>query len=158
MINKLMLNYALILICIPHLKTEGRSFCNYQQHHPYSLGVSLIASRSCVAGGSPVLTPAPNFFALKKDYLRLWAWFFLNIIILQVECLFICLFVPIVLTNHWTQKVFLQIEASCRSRYILLYKVVSVFCLSSRRISLTAELILFSFRVKLLIGPGKVLN
>ncbi len=38
---------------------------------------------------------------------------------------------------------------------ILLYKVVSIFCLS-RRISLTAEPILFSFTVKLLIGPGKV--
>ena len=41
--------------------------------------------------------------------------------------------------------------------YILLYKVVSVFCLS-RRISLTAEPILFSLTMKLLIGPGKVLN
>ncbi len=41
--------------------------------------------------------------------------------------------------------------------YILLYKVVSVFCLS-RTISLTAKPILFSFTVKLLIGTGKVLN
>ena len=40
---------------------------------------------------------------------------------------------------------------------ILLYKVISVFCLY-QRILLTAELILFSFTVKLLIGPGKVLN
>ena len=39
----------------------------------------------------------------------------------------------------------------------ILYKVVCVFCLS-RRISLTAKLILFPFTVKLLIGPGKVLN
>ena len=38
---------------------------------------------------------------------------------------------------------------------ILLHKVVGVFCLS-RRISLTSELILFSFTVKLLIGLGKV--
>ena len=36
---------------------------------------------------------------------------------------------------------------------ILLYKVVSVFCLS-RRILLNAEYILFSFIAKLLIGPG----
>ena len=40
---------------------------------------------------------------------------------------------------------------------ILLYKVVSVFCLSWW-ISLTAKPILFSVTVKLLIGPGKVLN
>ncbi len=41
--------------------------------------------------------------------------------------------------------------------FILLYEVVSVFCLS-RTISLTAEPILFSFKVKLLIGSEKVLN
>ncbi len=40
---------------------------------------------------------------------------------------------------------------------ILFYKVVSVFCLSGK-ISRTTEPILFSFTVKLLVGPGKVLN
>ena len=40
---------------------------------------------------------------------------------------------------------------------ILLYKVISVF-LSVPKDLETAEPILFSFTVKLLIGPGKVLN
>ena len=53
---------------------------------------------------------------------------------------------------------------ACKKHYlwkdiiaILLYKVVSVFCLSWR-VSRTAKPIWFWFRLKLLIGPGMVLS
>ena len=73
-------------------------------------------------------------------------------------CLYLT--VPKDLAKHWTDMILLYnvtLHRSWEGKLSLLYKVLSVFCLSWR-ISLTAKPVLFFFTVKLLIGPGKVFD
>ena len=74
----------------------------------------------------------------------------------KIDCCFFCEeFLHIELLFQYTTNQFLYFIIS--TEHILLYKVLSFFCLQ-RRISLTTELIWFSFRGKLCVGPEMVLG